>query len=102
LCRDGLARDELKCEADALKTGGSVVDCRTWTFTFNQFLRRHQKDFVLDWKNMLMMADAAEKLGDNAPISEESLETAFRMIDKKKLDKKVYLDRGDTGNRQEW
>lgn len=102
--QDTLAKEEVDCEADPAKQGTTVVGCRTMTFTFNQFLHRHQSDFVPEGTNVNMLADALDKTAppdqDQSTWTEQTYEIAFRTLDKKKLDKKVYLGLGS--NRTAW
>ena len=52
--QDTIATTELACEEDPAKQGTTIVGCRTMVFTFNQFLHRHQSDFVPDGRNVNM------------------------------------------------
>jgi hypothetical protein len=99
--QDTLATADLSCETD-LKHELTVVQCRTEVFSFNQFLHKHPKDFVADGNNVSLLADALESTAppDQSTWTEETYEAAFRTIDKKKLDKKVYLGLG--ANRTRW
>jgi hypothetical protein len=100
--QDTLAKVELDCEADP-KHEITPVSCRTEFFAFNQFIHRHQKDFVPDGRNVEMLADALVKTApaDEGSWTEETFEAAFQTIDKKQLDKKAYL--GLTGkDRNAW
>jgi hypothetical protein len=97
--QDTIATQELKCETDPNEI---VVVCRTVVFTLNQFLHRHQNDFVPDQRNVGILADALDKTApdDGSTWTEETYEVAFRTIDKKQLDKKVYVGAGN--DRKEW
>lgn len=100
--QDTLASIELNCEADPKHEVAPVV-CRTSMFAFNQFIHRHQKDFVADGKNVEMLANALDKTApaDQSSWTEQTFETAFQSVDKKQLDKKIYL--GLAGqNREAW
>jgi len=100
--QDTLATAELSCEADPAKEGATVVGCRTMIFTFNQFLHRHQKDFVPDGGNVNLLADALDKTApaDQSAWTEQTYERAFQTVNKKQLDKKVYLGLGS--NKTAW
>jgi hypothetical protein len=91
--QDTLSANELECEADPGKQNTTVLGCRTMIFTFNQFLQRHKKDFVPDGKNVEMMANALDKAApaDQSTWTELTYEQAFQTVDKKQLDKKIYL-----------
>jgi hypothetical protein len=99
--QDTLAKIELACEADP-KHEISVVGCRTIIFTFNQFLHIHQRDFVPDGKNVEMLANAIDKTAtaDESSWTEQTYETAFQSLDKKQLDKKIYI--GHDKDRSVW
>ena len=102
--QDTLATTELACEVDPTKydATGTVIDCRTDFFNFNQFLHRHQRDFVPDGKNVELLANALEKTApaDHPSATEQDYETAFQTIDKKHLDKKIYI--GHDKDRKVW
>lgn len=99
--QDTIASEELACETDP-KHEVTVVGCRTMIFTFNQFLHRHEKDFVPDGTNVKMLADALDRTApaDQSTWTEQSYEAAFETIDKKRLDKKIYL--GLDHDRRPW
>jgi hypothetical protein len=100
--QDTFATIELACETDP-KHDPAVVGCRTMFFTLNQFIQRHQKDFVPDGKNVQMLAEALDKTApaDQSTWTELTYEAAFQSVDKKRLDKKIYL--GLAGNdRKAW
>jgi len=101
--QDTLAKAELECEADP-KHEAPVAVCRSGTFALNQFFHRHQKDFVVDGTNMKMLADALDKTApaDQSSWTEQTFEVAFQTIDKKLLDKKIYLGLGHDKNREVW
>jgi len=94
--QDTLAKIELACELDPAKMGTNALGCRTEIFTFNQFIHRHRRDFVPDGKNVEMLADALDKTApnDQSTWTAQTYEVAFRTLDKKQLDKKIYIDRG--------
>jgi hypothetical protein len=71
-------------------------------FTFNQFLHRHQKDFVPDGRNVNLLADALDKTApaDQSKWTEQTYETAFQTVNRKQFDKKVYLGLGS--NKTAW
>lgn len=118
--QDALATGDLSCETDpeVIKNAPNLnvvrVGCRIMLFIFNQFLHKHQKDFVPDQRNLKMLENAFDKIdipaGDtDAPITERLVETylteslleaAFKTIDKKQLDKKVYV--GEGNDRRAW
>lgn len=100
--QDTLSKTQLACEADPKRQNTTVVGCRTMIFTFNQFLRRHQADFVPDGKNVELLANALDKTApdDQSTWTEHTYEVAFETIDRRKLDKKIYL--GLDGNRSVW
>ena len=100
--QDTLSTTELRCEADP-KHDPTVLGCRTMIFAFNQFIQRHPKDFVPDGKNVDMLADALEKTApdDQSTWTELTYEKAFQTIDKKQLDKKIYLGLAGNG-RKAW
>ncbi len=100
--QDTLATTELACEEDPAKEGTTVIGCRTMIFTFNQFLHLHQKDFVPDGRNVEILANALEKTApaDQSTWTVQTYETAFQSLDKRQLDKKIYL--GLSGNRSAW
>lgn len=100
--QDTLATTELSCEADPAKEGTTVLGCRAMFFTFNQFLHRHQKDFVPDGGNVNLLADALDKTApaNQSTWTEQTYETAFQTVNKKQLDKKVYLGLGS--NKTAW
>ena len=93
--QDTLATTELACEADP-KHEISILGCRKTIFTFNQFLHIHQKDFVPDGRNVKLLACALDKTASNdeASWTESTYEAAFITIDKKQLDRKIYLGEG--------
>jgi hypothetical protein len=102
--QDTLATTELACEGDP-KHDLSAEDCRTTIFLLNQFLRIHKKDFVPDGRNVGILADALDALGRTLPpdqqsFTEDMIERAYRTIDKKKLDKKIYVGNGN--DRSAW
>jgi hypothetical protein len=101
--QDTLAKTELSCETNP-EHDPPVAVCRTGIFALNQFFHRNQKDFVVDGTNMKMLADALEKTApaDDAMWSEQTYEVAFQSIDKKQLDKKIYLGAGHDKNREVW
>lgn len=119
--QDELAKGELSCETDPAVVQDlpdfnvRIVGCRTMLFVFNQFLHRHQRDFVPDQRNVKILEDALDKMidktapADDTPVTEQLvetylteqlLETAFKTIDKKQLDKKVYI--GEGNDRKAW
>ncbi|HEX5282483.1 MAG TPA: hypothetical protein VFW30_00045 [Bryocella sp.] len=100
--QDTLASTELACEADPAKQGTTVVGCRTTILTFDQFLHAHQKDFVPDGRNVELLADALDKTApaDQSQWTEKTYEQAFQTINRKVLDKKIYLGLG--ASRQSW
>ncbi len=51
-----------------------------------------------------MLADALQKTApaDESLWTEQTFEVAFQTIDKKKLDKKIYLSLGHDKNREVW
>jgi hypothetical protein len=93
--QDVIAKKELDCEADP-KHEMTVVGCRTWMFNFNQFLHKHQKDFVPDGRNVELLANALDRTApaDESLWTEQTYETALQTIDKKLLDKKIYVGHG--------
>lgn len=101
--QDTLATTELACEADP-KRQVTVVGCRTMFFNFNQFLHKHQSDFVPDGRNVEMLANALDKTApaDQSSWTEQTYETAFQTIDKKQLDKKIYLGGLDGNKKNAW
>ncbi len=101
--QDTVATEELACEADP-NHEVSAVGCRTMLFNFNQFLHVHHKDFVPDGRNVAMLATALDKTApaDQSSWTEQMYETAFRTIDKKQLDKKIYLGGLDGSKRIAW
>lgn len=94
--QDTLAKTELDCELNAAKEETTVVGCRTMIFTFNEFLQRHQKDFVPDGWNVNLLADALDKTApsDQSTWTEQTYENAFQTLNKKQLDRKVRLGLG--------
>jgi hypothetical protein len=119
--QDGVATAELSCEAapEVIKSAPDLnvvrVGCRKLAFVFNQFLHKHQRDFAADERNLRLLDDALGKTIDKtappegAPITdrlvdtyltESLLEKAFQTIDKKQLDKKVYV--GEGKDRKVW
>jgi hypothetical protein len=96
--QDTLSQVELRCETDPTHTT-RPEDCRTYIFTLNQFFHRHTKDFVVDYKNMTLLANAMDK-EDSSEEDEEVLEKAYQTIDKTQLDKKMYLGKG--ADRRAW
>jgi hypothetical protein len=101
--QDTIAKAELACEADP-KHDTPVAVCRTGVLALNQFIHNHQKDFVPDGTNVKMLADAlrATAPADDSLWTEQAFETAFQSIDKKRLDKKIYLGSGHDKNREVW
>lgn len=100
--QDTLATNELTCETDPKKQGTTLVGCRTMMFTFNQFLHRHQKDFVIDGKNIEMLANALDKTApsDQSSWTELTYEAALQTLNKNQLDRKVYIGHGN--DRKVW
>lgn len=104
--QDVLANVELHCEVgDHTTAPESPEDCRDMTLTFNQFFHRHQKDFVVDNNNMNLLANALENLekrdsSEQDEQGEQVLEKAYQTIDRKQLDKKMYLGKG--ADRRVW
>jgi hypothetical protein len=100
--QDTIATSELACEADPSKQGTTVVGCRNMIFTFNQFLHRHERDFVPDGRNVEMLAGALDKiaLADQSSWTELTYESAFQAMDKSQLDKKIYVGHGS--DRMTW
>jgi hypothetical protein len=96
--QDTLATVELHCETDRTHAM-QPEDCRTTIFTLNQFFHRHAKDFVVDYNNMNLLANAVEKQ-DGSEEDEQALEKAYQTIDKNILDKKTYLGKG--ADRRVW
>jgi hypothetical protein len=93
--QDTLGKVELACETDpSMSEVGGPVACKTFMFVFNQFIHKHRRDFVVDQKNVNMLADAVDKLPDTVMpssftlLTEQVFETAFQRVDKKQLDKK--------------
>jgi hypothetical protein len=100
--QDAIAKEEVICEKQGDE---NVADCRTEIFNFNQFIHRHKKDFIVDKKNLGLLADALEHTpveDGTALTSEQTYELAFKNIDKRKLDKRVYLDDGTGPDRTDW
>jgi len=98
--QDAIGTVQLACETDP-KHEIPVLDCRRMMLIFNQFLHLHQKDFVPDGKNVKLLAEACEGTSDDpATWSEQTLEIAFNKIDKKRLDKKIFI--GWDANRIAW
>jgi len=93
--QDTIAAQELACETDP-KHELPVLACRTEIFSFNQFLHKHRKDFVPDGNNVALLSDALERTApeDQRTWTEETYDIAFQTIEKKKLDKKVYIGDG--------
>lgn len=102
--QDTIATHELTCEADPNHYSTTTVGCRTMAFTFNQFLHRHQRDFVPDGRNVELLANALDKTApaDQSSWTEQTYETAFQTIDKKQLDKKIYLGGLDGNKKAAW
>jgi hypothetical protein len=95
--QDGIATVELACETNPSMSGPSgAVGCRTFIFALNQFIHKHQKDFVVDKRNVDLLADAFDRMpeqqlppnDDLSLVTEQMIEIAFQGIDKKQLDKK--------------
>jgi len=106
--QDTLAKSQLSCETE--ETEEVRKNCRSSFVAFSQFLHRHPKDFVADGHNLNMLSDAMVKSDDSHGItgaaeyaaygSEQAYEVLFQTIDKKKLDKKIYIGTGN--NRRVW
>jgi hypothetical protein len=96
--QDVLSGTELHCETEPTHAT-RPEDCRTFIFTLNQFIHRHQKDFVVDYQNMSLLSDAELRLDKIEPVAsqtndEEELERVFALVDKRQLDKQAYLGIG--------
>ncbi len=98
--QDALSAGELNCETEPTHQN-SPEECRTFIFAFDQFIHRHRRDFVLDYRNVEMMKDAMLRLDKIESLQEqrnqsdeESIERAFAIVDKSQLDKKPYLGIG--------
>jgi hypothetical protein len=104
--QDVLASVELHCEVgDHANAPESPEDCRAEILTLNQFFHRHQKDFVVDHHNMGLLVNALENLekqgsSEQEEQGEQILEKAYRLVDRKQLDKKMYL--GEKTDRRVW
>jgi hypothetical protein len=106
--QDTLAKSQLSCESE--ETEEVRTNCRRSNVALNQFLHHHSKDFVADGQNLNVLADAMVKFDDSRGItgsaeyaaygSEQAYEVVFQTIDKKKLDKKIYIGTGN--NRRVW
>ena len=101
IVQNAISTEELACEKEP---DSPVLGCRSCTFSFNQFIHRHKKDFVVDGKNLGMLADVLDKTPHDDPTgatcTEHDFEIAFQSLDKRQLDKKVYV--GEGADRQSW
>jgi hypothetical protein len=89
--QDTLSTVQLDCETDP-KHETPPIACRTITHIINQFMHLHQKDFPPDARNFHLLANALEDASDDESTwTEQTIEAAFKKIDKKQLDKTVYL-----------
>lgn len=104
--QDTISQIELRCEANPSHLDTTVVGCRTLVFALNQFVHKHQKDFVVDEKNLRLLDEATVDGSrcDKDPAADQSLcaqtleqecEVAFQSIDKRLLDKKPYTGHGN-------
>jgi hypothetical protein len=101
--QDTIAKAELTCEADP-QHNTPVAICRSGVLALNQFIHNHEKNFIPDGTNIGMLLTALKNTApsDDSLWTEQTFEVAFQSIDKKKLDKKVYLGLGHDKNREVW
>jgi hypothetical protein len=89
-----LSTTGLACETDPKHEGGSIEECREQTFGINQFVHRHQKDFVMDGYNMVLLYNALVSPNYHAALNEtmeQAMERALLLVNKRQLDKKPYV-----------